>query len=70
MRKLQGKGVGEILVSDATLRSCEEFDLHSMEEVIDKADIVVLLVNHSQYSDLTANMLKEKIVIDTRGVVR
>ncbi len=70
VRKLQGKGVGEILVSDATLRSCEEFDLHSMEEVIDKADIVVLLVNHSQYSDLTANMLKEKIVIDTRGVVR
>lgn len=70
VRKLQEKGIGEILVSDATLRSCEEFDLHSMEEVIDKADIVVLLVNHSQYSDLTANMLKEKIVIDTRGVVR
>ena len=70
VRKLQEKGVGEILVSDATLRSCEEFDLHSMEEVIEKADIVVLLVNHSQYSDLTANMLKEKIVIDTRGVVR
>lgn len=70
VRKLQEKGVGEILVSDATLRSCEEFDLHAMDEVIDKSDIVVLLVNHSQYSDLTANLLKEKIVIDTRGVVR
>ena len=70
VRKLKEKKVGEILVSDATLRSCEEFKLHPMEEVIEKADIVVLLVNHSQYSDLTANMLKEKIVIDTRGVVR
>ncbi len=70
VQKLQEKGIGEILVSDATLRSCEAFDLYSMEEVIDKADIIVLLVNHSQYADLTANMLKEKIVIDTRGVVR
>ena len=70
VRKLKEKEIGEILVSDATLRSCEEFELHPMEEVIEKADIIVLLVNHSQYSDLTANMLKEKIVIDTRGVVR
>ncbi|MDR7083173.1 UDP-N-acetyl-D-mannosaminuronic acid dehydrogenase [Arthrobacter ginsengisoli] len=42
-------------------------DLHS---AVDDADIVVLLVDHTQNKDFARNLLNEKIVIDTKGVWR
>ncbi len=39
------------------------------EEVVAAADIVLLLVDHKEFRDLKAADLKEKILIDTRGVI-
>ena len=36
---------------------------------IDKADIIVVLVDHSEFKSLSAAKLSEKIIIDTRGII-
>lgn len=41
--------------------------LISAKEAIHSADVVVLLVDHNFFRDIESNVLKEKIVIDTRG---
>lgn len=41
--------------------------LMTTEEAIRQSDIVLLLVNHDVFQDIDRNLLKEKIVIDTRG---
>jgi len=69
VRKLIQANVGEILISEPTLSTHSEFNLLPYEEVVAKADIVLLLVDHKQFRQLKAADLKEKILIDTRGVV-
>lgn len=39
-----------------------------MEEAVQKADLLLLLVNHRSFSHLDRNLLKGKEIIDTRGV--
>ncbi|MFC7678315.1 UDP-N-acetyl-D-mannosamine dehydrogenase [Paenibacillus sp. GCM10028914] len=45
----------------------EHVTLMPTEEAIRKSDIVLLLVNHNVFQSIDRNLLKEKIVIDTRG---
>ena len=45
-------------------------DLCSVDEAIDRADIVVLLVDHRPFRDIPTDALKGKQVIDTRGMWR
>lgn len=58
-----------ILVNEPNLKQHQNFDLLPVQEVIDRSDIIVILVDHKPYKRLRAMDLKEKIVIDTRGVV-
>ncbi len=69
VRQLIKEQVGEILVSEPNLASHAEFELRPFQEVVAAADIVLLLVDHRQYRHLKAADLKEKVVIDTRGLV-
>jgi UDP-N-acetyl-D-mannosaminuronic acid dehydrogenase len=69
VRKLQQQKIGEILVAEPTLAQHKEFHLLPYEEVIAKSDIVLLLVDHKQFRKLKASDLKEKILIDTRGII-
>lgn len=69
VHKLMQQNVGEILVSEPTLTKHAEFNLLPYEEVIAKSDIVLLLVDHKQFRALKAADLKEKILIDTRGII-
>ena len=68
VRELQRENIGELLVCEPNLISHPEFKLQKLEEVIKKADIVLLLVDHKPFRKITASNLKEKIVIDTRGI--
>lgn len=43
-------------------------ELVDLDVALDAADIVLLLVNHNQFRDVDREKLKQKIVIDTRGV--
>ena len=44
--------------------------LLGLAEALDKADIVVLLVDHDDFCDIRAEALSGKVVIDTRGMIR
>ncbi|MDP2138579.1 MAG: UDP binding domain-containing protein, partial [Candidatus Didemnitutus sp.] len=42
----------------------------SVEEALRRANIVVLLVNHRQFAGIDRSLLRDKVVIDTRGFWR
>jgi UDP-N-acetyl-D-mannosaminuronic acid dehydrogenase len=69
VKRLVAENVGEILVCEPNISSHEDFDLLQLEEVVSRSDIILLLVNHQQFSILKSADLKEKILIDTRGVI-
>jgi UDP-N-acetyl-D-mannosaminuronic acid dehydrogenase len=41
-----------------------------LDEAMRRADIVVVLVDHREFRALKPSQLQEKIVIDTRGILR
>jgi UDP-N-acetyl-D-mannosaminuronic acid dehydrogenase len=69
VRTLISEDVGHVLVAEPNLREHAEFELKPYEDVVSAADIVLLLVDHREFRDLKAANLKEKILIDTRGVI-
>jgi UDP-N-acetyl-D-mannosaminuronic acid dehydrogenase len=69
VRRLISENLGEILIAEPKIKSHREFPLRPFREVVAAADIVLLLVDHREFRDLKAVDLKEKILIDTRGVI-
>lgn len=47
-----------------------EFKLYALDEVIREADILLVLVDHAEFMAIDRELLKEKVVIDTRGIWR
>jgi UDP-N-acetyl-D-mannosaminuronic acid dehydrogenase len=68
-RRLKDSGIADLLVCEPNIRRHQEFDLVTLEEAVDRADIVVVLVDHRPFRKLRSMDLKEKIVIDTRGML-
>ncbi len=68
VRHLQKENIGQLLICEPNLKSHSEFNLVSVDDVLKEADIVLLLVDHKPFRKITATNLKEKIVIDTRGI--
>lgn len=65
----------EILVAEPNinqlpveLQACQNVSLTSTESAIEHADIVLLLVDHQEFTQLDPSILAQKIVHDTRGV--
>lgn len=52
----------------AELEARENVSLTGLHEAVRAADIVLLLVDHLEFSRLDASLLAQKIVHDTRGV--
>lgn len=70
VRALRDSSVGEIVVCEPNLGHSPEFPLISLQEAIDRADIVLVLVDHKQFRALKAADLKEKVLMDTRGAIQ
>jgi UDP-N-acetyl-D-mannosaminuronic acid dehydrogenase len=70
VRRLQKENLGELLICEPNLKSHSELELVPLQTVMRDADIVLLLVDHKSFKRITASDLKEKIVIDTRGIIR
>lgn len=69
--------LGELLVVEPHVRELPrslavsaKVSFASADDAIRRADIVVLLVNHRQFTAIDRMLLKDKIVIDTRGFWR
>lgn len=59
----------EVLVHDPYVANQREFDVLPLDDVLQRADIILILVDHRPYRKLSAAALKEKVVIDTRGML-
>jgi UDP-N-acetyl-D-mannosaminuronic acid dehydrogenase len=70
-RELIASGIGEVMACEPNIHSSEfsEFQLYSLDEVLLRADIVVVLVDHNQFKTINRELLKEKLVIDTKGII-
>lgn len=70
VRQLIKQDVGEILISEPNLETHDEFDLVSCEELVRRADIILLLVDHKEFKGIKTLELNEKVLIDTRGIIQ
>jgi UDP-N-acetyl-D-mannosaminuronic acid dehydrogenase len=68
VRQLISEDIGELFICEPNITSSDEFHLTSIEQAIKNADIILVLVDHSEFKKITLSDLKEKIVIDTRGI--
>ncbi len=64
-RRIVEEDLGNVMVCEPNVDKVEEFNLVSLDEAITFADIVVLLVKHREFTSLSQNQLKDKIIIDT-----
>jgi UDP-N-acetyl-D-mannosaminuronic acid dehydrogenase len=70
VKHLQEEKIGVILVCDPQVASFDGLELVTLEQAIKAADILLILVDHKPFRKISAAELKEKIVIDTRGIIR
>ncbi len=69
--------VGKLLVVEphicelpGGLSRYDDVEITDLESALQKSDIIVLLVNHRRFADIDRDLLKDKVVIDTRGMWR
>ena len=68
---LHQSGIGKIMACDPNVRKEKApFALYDLKTVIKEADILLLLVDHDEFKDLDPQVIKDKVVIDTKGVLR
>lgn len=70
-RELIKSGIGHVMVCEPNVSGgFSEFALCELSEILTAADIVLVLVDHDEFKGIDHELLKEKIVIDTRGLLR
>ncbi len=70
VKELQEQKVGELLVCEPNIESHDSFELVDFDVAATQADIIVLLVDHKQFKGMKAAELSEKVVVDTRGLIK
>jgi UDP-N-acetyl-D-mannosaminuronic acid dehydrogenase len=48
----------------------KDFPLYSLDTVLKRSDIIVLLTDHKPFYEIPVSVLKQKILVDTRGIWR
>jgi UDP-N-acetyl-D-mannosaminuronic acid dehydrogenase len=71
VRTLQAANVGRVLACDPNINGgFDEIPLAPLDQVVKSADVLLVLVDHEEFFQIDKELLKEKVVIDTRGVWR
>jgi UDP-N-acetyl-D-mannosaminuronic acid dehydrogenase len=70
-RELIKTGIGRVMACEPNV-DCgfDEFPLYELSAVLKEADILLVLVDHDEFTGIEHELLKEKVVIDTRGIWR
>lgn len=68
-KRLLAEVEGEVRICEPNLAKYEGLELVSVEEALEDADIVVILVAHKQFRSLPANLLAEKVLFDPAGAL-
>lgn len=69
VEKILAEKLGELMVCEPNIKQHSHFPLYALNEILEKADIILVLVDHKPFKKLRATQLSEKIVIDTRGAI-
>lgn len=64
------RNIGDIRVVEPMIEAHDRFELSSLEEALIAADIVVVLVAHRPFKNISPHLLAEKTVIDVCGALR
>lgn len=73
-RELANQYKGQVMAVEPNIEISEaaqnnwNFELVSAEEAINKADVLVLLVDHREFKELQADNLQDKAIVDTKGI--
>lgn len=68
-RELLSCDVGKIMACEPNINGeFKEFPLYALEDVLNEADILLLLVGHQEFKNIDHELLKEKVIIDTCGI--
>lgn len=70
VEELQRRNIGDLKIVEPNLESHNSFSLVSLNEAIEDADIIVILVGHKPFLSIPAAKLAEKIIIDTCGTLQ
>lgn len=68
VRRLIAAEVGEVIVCEPNIATHDEFTLVSQSEALQRADLVLVLVDHKPFLRIPREALQEKVLIDTKGV--
>jgi UDP-N-acetyl-D-mannosaminuronic acid dehydrogenase len=68
IKKLQKLNIGEILACEPNLNESSIISLISIKDILSKANILVLLVDHKEFKELSLEQLQGKTIVDTRGI--
>lgn len=69
VEQLQRKNLGELKIVEPNLNSHDRFQLSGLDEAVEAADIVLILVGHKSFHSMSLAKLAEKIIVDTCGIL-
>jgi UDP-N-acetyl-D-mannosaminuronic acid dehydrogenase len=70
VKQLIEQDIAELLISEPNLKEHKTFDLVDVEHAITESDIILILVDHKQFKKYKAIDFGDKILIDTRGIIK
>jgi UDP-N-acetyl-D-mannosaminuronic acid dehydrogenase len=72
VRHLHQRGEYDILACEPYVPTARfsEFPLTSLDEVLQRSDLLVLLTDHTQFKNIPYEILQTKTLVDTRGTWR
>jgi UDP-N-acetyl-D-mannosaminuronic acid dehydrogenase len=74
-REVSRRGLGEVLAVEPNISALpasaadDGFELTHLEDALERANVVVILVDHDEFRSLDRKRVNTKLVVDTRGVL-
>ena len=69
VQQIQLLKIGEVMACDPNVAPGKtDFPVYPLKDVLNQADIIVLLVDHVEFMDIDPLFLKDKVVFDTKGI--
>jgi len=74
-REVSRRGLGEVLAVEPNISGLpasaadDGFELTHLEDALERANVVVILVDHDEFRSLDRKRMNTKLVVDTRGVL-
>ena len=71
VKHLIQSGIGKVMACEPNVHQDKTpFPLYELKDVLKEADILLLLVDHTEFTEIDPQVIKDKVVIDTKGVLR